>query len=61
MRNKKSTFLKDKVNKTEKYSNNKKGIDEFKKGYQPMVQFIKIKPGDLLVDYHSTTESCKTN
>jgi hypothetical protein len=51
-RNKKSEYLKDKINKPE--SNNKnnirdlyRGINEFKKGHQPGTKLVKDERGDL--------------
>jgi hypothetical protein len=50
--------LKDKINELESNSKNKnirdlyKGINEFKKGYQPRTNFVKDERGDLLLDPH---------
>jgi hypothetical protein len=55
-RHKKRKYLKDKINKLESDSKNKnirdlyRGINEFKKGYQPRTNLVKDKRGDLLVD-----------
>jgi hypothetical protein len=57
-RNKKREHLKDKINKLESNSRNKnirdlhRGINEFKKGYQPRANLVKDKRGNLLVDPH---------
>jgi hypothetical protein len=46
-RNKKRDYLKDKINENESNSKNKnirdlyRGINEFKKGYQPRTNFVK--------------------
>jgi hypothetical protein len=51
-KNKKREYLKDRINELE--SNNKnirdlyRGINEFKKGYQPRTNLVKDKRGDLL-------------
>jgi hypothetical protein len=53
---KKREYLKDKINELEAYNNNKnirdlyRGINEFKKGYQPRINIIKDENGNLLVD-----------
>jgi hypothetical protein len=31
-----------------------RGINDFKKGYQPRTKIVKDEKGDLLTDYHST-------
>jgi hypothetical protein len=57
-RNKKREYLKDKINELELNSKNKnirdlyRGINEFKKGYQPRTNLVKDESGDLLVDPH---------
>jgi hypothetical protein len=57
-RNKKREYLKDKINELESNSKNKnirdlyRGINEFKKGYQPRTNLVKDKRGDLLADSH---------
>jgi hypothetical protein len=57
-RNKKREYLKDKINELESNSKNKntrdlyRGINEFKKGYQPRTNLVKDKRGDLLADAH---------
>jgi hypothetical protein len=50
--------LKDRISKLESNSKNKnirdlyRGINEFKKGYQPRTNSVKVKRGDLLVYPH---------
>jgi hypothetical protein len=57
-RNKKREYFKDKINKPVSNSKNKnirdlyKGINEFKKGYQPRTNLVKDETGDLLADPH---------
>jgi hypothetical protein len=57
-RNKKREYLKDKINELESNSKNKKirdlyrGINEFKKCYQPRTNLVKDERGDLLADPH---------
>jgi Zn-finger nucleic acid-binding protein len=57
-RNKKREYLKDKINELESNSTNKnirdlnRGINEFKKGYQPRTILVKDERGDLLTDPH---------
>jgi hypothetical protein len=57
-RNKKREYLKDKINELESNSKNKnirdlyRGIDTFKKGYQPRTNLVKDERGDLLADPH---------
>jgi hypothetical protein len=49
-------YLKDKINELETNNKNKnirylyRGINEFKKGYQPRINIIKDKNGNLLAD-----------
>jgi hypothetical protein len=56
--NKKQEYMKDKINKLVSNSKNKnikdlyRGINEFKKGYQPRTNFVKDERGDLHVDPH---------
>jgi hypothetical protein len=58
-RNKKQENLKEKINKLAINSKNKnmrylhRGINEFKKGYQPRNNLVKDENGDLLVDSHN--------
>jgi hypothetical protein len=57
-RNKKREYLKDKINELVSSSKNKnirdlyRGINEFKKGYQPRTNLVKDEKGDLLADAH---------
>jgi hypothetical protein len=57
-RNKKRKYLKDKINTLESNSKNKnlrdmyRGRNEFKKGYQPRTNLVKVESGDLLADIH---------
>jgi hypothetical protein len=59
-RNRKTEYLKDKINELESNSNNKYirdlswGINKFKEGYQSRTRLVKDKKGDLLVDPHKT-------
>jgi uncharacterized FlaG/YvyC family protein len=58
-RNKKTEYLKDKINELESNSKNKnirhlyRGINEFKKCYQPITNLVKDEGGDLLADPHT--------
>jgi hypothetical protein len=58
-RNKKREYLKDKINELATNSKNKsirdlyRGINGFKRGYQPRNNLVKDKNGDLLVDSHN--------
>jgi hypothetical protein len=55
-RNKKREYLKGKINEVETNNKNKnirdlyRGINEFKKGYQPRINIIKDENGNLLAD-----------
>jgi hypothetical protein len=57
-RNKKREYLKDNINELESNSKNKnirdmyRGINEFKKGYQPRTNLVKEERGNLLADPH---------
>jgi hypothetical protein len=57
-RNKEREYLKDKINELESNSKNKnirdlyRGINEFKKGYQPRTNLVKDERGDLVADPH---------
>jgi hypothetical protein len=57
-RHKKREYLKDKIKEPESNSKNKnirdlyRGINEFKKGYQPRTNLVKDKRGDLHADPH---------
>jgi hypothetical protein len=58
-RNKKREYLKDKINELATDSKNKnirplsRGINEFKRGYQPRNNLVKYENGDLLADSHN--------
>jgi hypothetical protein len=58
-RNKKREYLKGKINELETNNKNKnmrdlyRGINEFKKGYQPRINIIKDENGNLLADHQS--------
>jgi hypothetical protein len=58
-RTKKREYLKKKINMLETNSKNKnirdlyRGINEFKKGYQPRTNMVKPENGDRLADFHS--------
>jgi hypothetical protein len=57
-RHKKREYLKDKINKLESNSKNKnirdlyRGMNEFKKGYQPRTNLVMDERGELLADPH---------
>jgi hypothetical protein len=36
-----------------------RGINEFKRGYQPRNSLVKDEDGDLVADYHNTLNMCK--
>jgi hypothetical protein len=58
-RNKKWEYLKDKIKELATDSKNKdirdlfRGINEFKRGYQPRNNFVEDENGDLLADSHN--------
>jgi hypothetical protein len=54
-RNKKLDYLKEKINELATNSKNKniRGINEFKRSYQPRNSLVKDKNGDLLADSHN--------
>jgi hypothetical protein len=58
-RTRKREYLKNKINELETNSKNKnirdlyKGINELKKGYQPITNMVKEENGDLLAESHS--------
>jgi hypothetical protein len=58
VRNKKREYLNDRISSLESNSKNKnitdpyRGINEFKKGYQPKTNLVKDERGDLLADPH---------
>jgi SLT domain-containing protein len=64
-RNKKREYLKGKINDLETNNKNKnirdlyKGINEFKKGYQPTINIIKNENGNLLADPQSVLNRWK--
>jgi hypothetical protein len=65
-RNKKKEYLKGKINELATNSKNKnirelyRGINEFKRGYQTLSNFVKYENGDLLADSHNIVHSCKS-
>jgi hypothetical protein len=65
LRKKKREYLKDKINELETNNENKnirdlyKGINEFKKGYQPRTNIIKDENGNLLADPQSVLNRWK--
>jgi hypothetical protein len=58
-RNKKKEYLKAKINELETKSKNKsirdlyRGINDFKRGYQPRNNVVKDEKGNLVADFHS--------
>jgi hypothetical protein len=58
-RNIKKEYLKAKINELQTNSKNKniralyRGINDFKKGYQPRTNVVKDEKGDLVADSHS--------
>jgi hypothetical protein len=64
-RNKKREYLRGKINELETNNKNKnirdlyRVINEFKKGYQPIINIIKDENGDLLADRQNVMNSCK--
>jgi hypothetical protein len=62
-RNKQKEYLKDKIKELAMRSKNKKirdlyrGINEFKRGYQPQNNLVKDETGDLLADSQSILNS----
>jgi hypothetical protein len=65
-RNKKREYLKDKLNELAMNSKNKnirdlyKGINEFKRGYQPRSDLVKDENSDLLADSHNSVNRWKS-
>jgi hypothetical protein len=59
LKNKRREYMKDKINELATNSKNKnigdlyRGINEFKRGYQPRSNLVKDENGDLLADSHS--------
>jgi hypothetical protein len=66
-RNKKREYLKDKINELASNSKNKnirdvyRGINKFKRGYQPRSNLVKGKNGDRLADSHNILNRWKTH
>jgi hypothetical protein len=66
-RNKKREYLKDKINELATNSKNKnirdlyKGINGFKRNYQPRNNLVKDENGDLLEDFHNILNRWKNN
>jgi hypothetical protein len=64
-RNKEREYLKGKINELETNNKNKnirvlyRGIDEFKKGYQPRINIVKDENGNLLADPQNVLNRCK--
>jgi hypothetical protein len=64
-RNKERQYLKDKINELISDSKNKnirdqyRGINEFKKGYQPRTNLVKDERGNLLADPHKILNKWK--
>jgi hypothetical protein len=64
-RNKERDYLKDKINELETNNKNKnirvlfRGINKFKKCYQPRINIIKDKNGNLLSDIRSVSNRWK--
>jgi hypothetical protein len=64
-RNKRREYLKDQINKLETNSKNKnirdlyRGINEFKKGYQPRTNLTKDESSNLLADPHKSLNTWK--
>jgi hypothetical protein len=63
--NKKTEYLKDKIYEFETNNKNKnirdlyKGINEFKKGYQPRINIINDEKGNLLAGPQKVLNRCK--
>jgi hypothetical protein len=63
--NKKREYMKDKINELATNSKDKnirdlyRGINEFKRGYQPRNNVVKDENGDLLADPHNTSNRLK--
>jgi hypothetical protein len=66
-RNKKREYLKDEINDLTTHSKNKnirdlyRGVNEFKKGYEPRSNLVKDENGDLLGDSHSILNRWKNH
>jgi hypothetical protein len=65
-RDKKREYLKEKINEIERISKNKnirdlcRGINEFKRGYQPRSNLVKDENGDLLADANTIRNRWKS-
>jgi hypothetical protein len=65
LRNKKREYLEGKINKLRSDNKNKnirdlyRGINEFKKGYQPRIYIIKDENGNMLADSQSVLNRWK--
>jgi hypothetical protein len=63
--NKTKEYLKEEFNESETDRKNRnvrdlhRGINEFKKGYQPKTNLVNNESGDLLVDFHSILNKWK--
>jgi hypothetical protein len=63
--NKKREYLKDKIKDLARNNKNKnirdlyRGINKFKRGYQPRNGLVKDENGDLISDSHNTLNRCK--
>jgi hypothetical protein len=66
-RNKKKEYLKAKINELETNSKNKnirylyRGINDFKKGYQPRNNVVIDEKGDMVADFHSILARWRNN
>jgi hypothetical protein len=65
IRNKKRECLKDKINELVTHSKNKnirdlyKGVNEFKRDYQPITNLVNYENGFLFAGCHNILNSCK--
>jgi hypothetical protein len=65
-KNKKMEYLKDKIKELSTNSKNKnmrdlyRGINGFKRGYQPTSNLVKFENGDLLADSHNILNRWKS-
>jgi hypothetical protein len=46
--------------KNKNIGDSNRGTNEFKKGYQPRTNVVKVEDGDLLADFHSILNKWKT-
>jgi len=66
-RNKKKAYMRAKIDEHETYSKIKnimdlyRGINDFKKGYQPRCNIVKDEKGDLVADSHSIVARWRYN